>query len=106
MDAVIALLKHFHEKDPAAPIFHRDFGDSLVEELLDQGRTQDAVAFYRLYGSYDKRFLGTLTRRGDAYLRFGAKEGARKYFRKALILDPADAVAAERLKSLDELKKP
>ncbi len=105
VEATIALMKRWHETDAAAPILSRDFGDALVEELLDQGRNQDAIAFYRLYGGFDKRFLGTMTRRGDRYLRFGAKEGARKYFQKALILDPADAVAAERLKSLEEPQK-
>jgi pimeloyl-ACP methyl ester carboxylesterase len=105
-EATIALLKQIHEKAPDAPVFLSAFGDALVEELLDQGQTQDAIAFYRLYSSYDKTFLGIFTRRGDRYLRFGAKEGARKYFQKALVVDPADAVAAERLKSLGELKKP
>ncbi len=73
VEATIALMKRWHETDASAPILYRDFGDSLVEELLDQGRNQDAVGFYRLYGGFDKRFLGTLTRRGDRYLRFGAK---------------------------------
>ena len=54
VEATIALMKRWHETDAAAPILHRDFGDSLVEELLDQGRTQDAIAFYRLYGGFDK----------------------------------------------------
>ncbi len=74
-EATIALLERFHAKEPTAPVFLKDFGDALVEELLDQGRAPDAIAFYRLYGSYDKMLLGTFTRRGDRYLRFGAKKG-------------------------------
>jgi pimeloyl-ACP methyl ester carboxylesterase len=105
VEATVALLKQFHEKDPTAPILGRDFGDSLVEELLDKGRVQAAIAFYRLYGSYDPKLLGIFTRRGDNSRRFGATRGARQYYKKALMLDPMDAVAAERLKSLEEPKK-
>lgn len=105
-DAVVALLKSAREKAPDAPIFDETFGLSLIEHLLDQGRTPDASKFYRFYLSFDPKYRGRLTRMGKAYLEYGAKTRALEIFERALALDPDDAEAAGQIQALREELKP
>jgi pimeloyl-ACP methyl ester carboxylesterase len=105
LDATLTLLKHWYDKAPQAPVFHRDFGFEMIEEWLKRDRTAEAIAINRFYGSLDKAFSQMFVKRGDHYTRFGAMKGARKYYEKALLLDPSDATAAQRLKERDEPSK-
>jgi tetratricopeptide (TPR) repeat protein len=99
-EATAAILKAAHDKAPEAPVFEESVGFALIEELLASGRTPDAVAIYRLYGTFDPKFRRRLTEMGKAYLRYGRKRGALDHFEKAVRLDPDDAEAAEQVKAL------
>jgi dienelactone hydrolase len=101
----LGLLRTWHEKARAAPIFHADFGFALVDERLDKGLTADATAIFRLYSSFDRSFEHSFVRRGDAFRRHGLHQVARGYYHKALLVNPTDAEASVRLESLDEAKR-
>jgi dienelactone hydrolase len=101
----LELLRAWHQKAPSSPIFHADFGFSLIDEDLDKGRKADAVAVFRLYASFDQSFARSFVREGDKWRRHRINRLARDYYQKALVLDSADSEAAERLKSLGEPKR-
>jgi hypothetical protein len=103
--ATVALLKRLYKKDPTAPVFHSDLGFALVDELLERGRDRDAVAIFRLYGSFDPANLQTYVNWGDRYRRFGDRTAAQEYYSKALRLDPTNRAASEGLKVLQESQK-
>src|SRR5262245_41320014 len=49
----VALFRRFQKDSPTQPIYHQIFGWALVSDLLDQGKTHDAIAFrdyYREFG--------------------------------------------------------
>jgi dienelactone hydrolase len=98
VDATLAILKEYHEKQPDAPIFQGDFGFALVHELLAKDRVADAVAFERLFGAFGQKLVKSFIAWGDVYLRLGAKPRAKHLFECARKLDPENAEAAERLK--------
>jgi len=105
LEATVALLNHYHEKDPSAPIFQGDFGFALVFELLEKRQTQEALAFHRLFRSFGENFSKSFIAWGKEYERIGRKPLALDYFEKAHTLDPGNTEAAERLKTLREPKK-
>jgi dienelactone hydrolase len=104
-EAVVALLKAAHEESPGAPIFHENLGLALVGDLLAKGRTPDALAFNRLYTSFDPTFRGRFARIGKSYLKYGMKTLALAQFEKAVALDPDDAESAGQVKALREALK-
>jgi hypothetical protein len=101
----IAVFKRFRKEVPTHPIYYPNFELNLVSDLLDHGKTQDAIAFrdyFRESGlDCDKVFLGF----GKSYQGMGATKSAARYYRMALILDPANREAANKLKELREEKK-
>jgi hypothetical protein len=101
----LELLRAWHQNAPGSAIFHHDFGFSLIDERLDKGLNADAVAIFRLYASFDQSFAHSFVREGDKWRRHGIHSLARGYYQKALVLDPADSEAAERLKSLGERRR-
>jgi hypothetical protein len=103
--ATVALLKRCHARDSTAPVFHTDLGFALVEELLEKGQDQVAVAIHQLYGSFDLAFLKTYVNWGHDHRRHGAKTEAREYYSKALRLDPENTEASEGLKALQDRKE-
>jgi pimeloyl-ACP methyl ester carboxylesterase len=104
-DATIAILKSYHEKEPVAPVFQRNFGFALVYELLENGQVREAVAFHRMYRSVGQDLVKIFISSGDSYLRQGAKTRAGHYFESARTLDPENSEAADRLRKMREAKK-
>jgi len=104
-EATMAILRAAHEKSPEAPVFHSTFGIALVYELLEKRRTQDAVAFHRLFSTFDPDFRKPFFNLGKSYLKYGMKTRALDFFEKAAALDPDDAEAAEQVKALLAAKK-
>ncbi len=102
LESTLALLKRYHQKDPASPLFNEGFGEALVDVLFEKGRIPDAVAVYRLYCSFDKSFSRVFVREGERRLRYGSKAAVLPFFKKAVTLDPANAEATGRLKDLQE----
>jgi hypothetical protein len=94
----VALFRRFQKDSPTLPIYHQIFGWALVSDLLDQGKTRDAIVFrdyYRESGpDCGERFLEW----GQIFLRIGRKELATDFFKKALLLDPSNREAADKLK--------
>jgi dienelactone hydrolase len=73
LESTLALLKQYHQEDPAAPVFNEGFGESLVDVLFDKGQVPDAVAVYRLYCSFDRSFSKNFVREGEMRLRYASK---------------------------------
>ena len=80
--ACIAILRAAHEKTPMCAVFNDSVGLALIDELLAKGRTHDAVEFYRLYGTFDPKFLKSLTKIGKAFLGWGIKKPRAGLLRK------------------------
>jgi hypothetical protein len=94
----VALFRRFQKDAPAQPIYHPIFGWALVSDLLDQGKTQDAVGFRDYYRESGPEFGGMFLEWGQIFLRGGRKELARDFFKKVLLLDPSNREAADKLK--------
>jgi pimeloyl-ACP methyl ester carboxylesterase len=105
VEATLALLKRWREKEPKAPILQEDYGFALVDECLGHGRIADAIAIHCFYSSLDPTFSKTFVRHGDGCRRAGLQSFAVDYYNKACLLDPSDAETAARLKELRELMK-
>jgi dienelactone hydrolase len=101
----IALFQRFRKEAPTHPIYYPNFELNLVSDLLDQGKTEDAIAFrdyFRESGlDCGKVFLGF----GQSYHRMGATKSAARYYQMALVLDPSSREAADKLKEVSEDKK-
>ncbi len=100
VEPALELLMRHHEKSPKAPVLSGDLGFAIVDEFLELGRTRDAIAVNRVYVKLDPENSGSYRKIGLSYEKYGRRSGAIDYFKKALILDPADAEAAEHLKKL------
>ena len=101
----VALFRRFEKDAPTPPIYHRIFGWALVSDLLDQGKTQDAIVFRDYYRESGPDFGGMFLEWGQIFLRWGRKELARDFFKKALLLDPSNRKAADGLRTLNDEKK-
>src|SRR5262249_37070667 len=82
----IAVLRRFQKEAPTAPVYHPNFELFLVSDLLDRGKTQEAVAFrdyYRESGlDCDKVFMEL----GKSYQRMGRPERATDFYKRVLLL--------------------
>jgi dienelactone hydrolase len=101
----IAVLRRFRKDAPTAPVYHPNFELFLVSDLLDRGQVQDAVAFrdyYRESGlDCDKVFLEL----GKLSQGQGRRDRAADFYKRVLLLDPANREAADKLKDVTEGKK-
>lgn len=100
------LLRKFWKQDTTHPIYDVSrFIFPLISELLDKGKTDDALAIYKLYIELDGKFkagiIGNFMFFGDVFSNRPQKEDAIKWYRKVLILDPGNAEAAEKLKAIE-----
>jgi pimeloyl-ACP methyl ester carboxylesterase len=105
VEATLALLKGWREKEPRAHVFLDDCGFALIDESLGNGRIGDARAINRFYCSHDAKFSKVFLRQADGCRRAGLKSFAIDYYKKACLLDPTDTEAAARLKELSALKQ-
>jgi hypothetical protein len=94
----VALFRRFHKDSPAQPIYHQIFGWALVSDLLDRGKTQDAIVFRDYYRESGPDFGERFLEWGQIFLHLGRKELARDFFKKALLLGPSNRKAADKLK--------
>jgi hypothetical protein len=101
----IAVFRRFRKESPTQPIFHPIFGWALVSDLLDQGKTQDAIVFRNYYLESGVDCGGMFLEWGKIYLQLGRKDLARDLFKKVLVLDSSNKEAADKLKDLSEGKR-
>jgi pimeloyl-ACP methyl ester carboxylesterase len=102
IEATLALLKRWREKEPGAPVFQKDYGFALISECLGHGRVEDAIAINRFYSSHDPTFSKIFVKMADACRRAGMRTLALDFYKNACLLDPIDAESAARLKELSE----
>jgi pimeloyl-ACP methyl ester carboxylesterase len=97
-DKTIALFRRFRRDAPTQPIFHSIFGWALVGDLLEQGKTPDAIAFRDYFRESGVNCDAMFLEWGKIYLGWGRKVLATDAFKKALLLDPSNREAADKLK--------
>jgi pimeloyl-ACP methyl ester carboxylesterase len=105
VNKTIAVFKRFRKEAPSDPIYYPNFELNLVTDLLEHGKTTDAIAFrdyFRESGlDCGKIFLGF----GKSYQKMGARGTAARFYKMALALDPSSREAADKLKELNTEKK-
>jgi dienelactone hydrolase len=104
-ERTIAVLKRFRKEAPTQPIYHPVFALALVGELLEQGKTPDAIAFHNYYREAGTDCGKMLLEWGKTYLGFGLKRLAADNFKKVLLLEPGNDEAAAKLKGLEGSEK-
>jgi dienelactone hydrolase len=101
----IVLLKRLRKEAPASPIYYPIFQLNLVKDLLDEGKTRDAVAlrdYYRESGlDCGKLFLQF----AKGFERAGATAQAANYYKRVVGLEPLNGEAATKLKEMTERRK-
>jgi pimeloyl-ACP methyl ester carboxylesterase len=101
----IALLRRFRKEARASPIYYPIFELNLVSDLLDEGKTRDAVAFRDYYRESGLDCGKVFLEFGKGFQRAGATKQAASYYKRVLGLEPANGEAAAKLKELGEQKK-
>ena len=69
----VALFRRFRKDSPTQPIYHQVFGWALVGDLLDQGKTQDAIAFRDYYREFGVDFGEMFLEWGQIFTAHGAE---------------------------------
>jgi hypothetical protein len=100
----LALFRRFQKDSATQSIYHQFFGWALVSELLDQGKTQDAIVFRDYYREFGPDFGKMFLEWGRLFLGWERKELARDFFKKALLLDRSNREAADGLKKVGDEK--
>jgi pimeloyl-ACP methyl ester carboxylesterase len=100
----VALFRRFQKETPTQPIYHSIFGWALVSDLLNQGKTQDAIVLRDYYRESGPDFGRMFLEWGQLFQGWGRNESARDFFKKVLLLDPSNREAADRLKKIDDEK--
>jgi len=93
------------EEAPAAPIYFPIFELNLVCDLLDEGKTQDAVAFRDYYRESGLDCTKLILEFAKGFQRQGATKLAVTYYKRLLLLEPTNREAADGLKKLGEEKR-
>jgi pimeloyl-ACP methyl ester carboxylesterase len=101
----IGVLRRFRKGAPAAPIYYPLFGLYLVCDLLDAGKTQDAIAFRDYYRESGLDCAKFLLASAKGFQGLGATKLAATYYKRLLLLEPTNREAADGLKKLGEEKK-
>jgi len=101
----IAVMRRFRKAAPTHPIYDPHFGLFLVSDLLDKGKTADAVAFRDYYREAELDCGKVFLQIGKGYQQMGLSKWAVPNYRRVLLLDPANAEAAAGLKKFSEGKK-
>jgi hypothetical protein len=101
----IGVLKRFRKEAPTAPIYYPISELYLVCDLLDEGKTQAAIAFRDYYRESGLDCTDYLLKSAKGFQRQGATKLAVTYYRRLLLLEPANREAADKLKELSGEKK-
>ncbi len=96
----IAALKRFRKEAPAAPVYNQNFELYLVSDLLDRGQVRDAVAFRDYYRESGLDCGKVLLQLGELYRKAGRADRATDFYKRVLLLEPANSEAAAKLKEL------
>lgn len=104
-EKTIAVYRRFRKDAPAAPIYEHLFELNLVSDLLDEGRTRDAIALSDYFRDTELDCGKTLLAFGKSYQSQGRLELAAKYYQRLLLLEPTNGEAATRLKEVGAGKK-
>ena len=78
---------------------------NLVNDLLDQGKVKDAVAFRDYFRESGLDCGKACLEFGKLLHGAGSSKAAALHYRRVLLLDPANSEAAAKLKELGEEKK-
>jgi pimeloyl-ACP methyl ester carboxylesterase len=101
----IALLRRFRKEAATHPVFFENFEFFLVSDLLDQGKTEDAIALRDYYRESGLDCGQMCMKLGKGYQDLGITRVAALFYKRALLLEPDNREAAARLKELGEGKK-
>jgi dienelactone hydrolase len=96
----IALLRRFRKTAPTHPIFSQLFQLHVVSDLLDQGKTKDAIAFRDYYRETGLDCNKILLEIGKGYQRMGMTKWAAIFYKRVLLLDPSNREAAGGFKEV------
>ncbi len=102
-DGVLRATERFRETrtaDPNARLFRESKLNAVGYELLDAGRTSDALAVFELNVEAYPASPDVYDSLGEALMRDGITEGAIESYEKALALNPWNANAAAALEEL------
>jgi hypothetical protein len=100
----IGVLKRFRKEAPAAPIYYPIAELNLVCDLLDEGKTRDALAFRDYYRGSGLDCTKWLLAFAKGFQGQGSTKLAVTYYRRLLLLEPTNREAADGLKKLGEAK--
>ena len=81
----------------------QDLND-LSYELLEKGRTDDAIAGFVINTERNPTRWETWDSLGEAYLKAGNRDAALKSYQRAMDLDPRNWNAAEQLRIVTEIR--
>jgi tetratricopeptide (TPR) repeat protein len=102
IDAAVARYRTVKEKHFSRGGY--DFGERSLNnfgnELLEQGKTDDAIAIFRLNSAEYPQSSTAWSSLAGAYAKAGKTVPAEIYYRKAIELDPQDLESLEKLKAL------
>jgi hypothetical protein len=99
-EKTIAVYRRFRTDAPSAPIHEHLFELNLVSELLDEGKTRDAVALRDCFRETGLDCGKVLLAFGKSFQDQGRPELAAKYYRRLVLLEPTNGEAAARLKEV------
>jgi len=103
-EKTIATLGRFRKDATTHPIYTENFELFLVTDLLDRGKSDDAIAFrdyFRESGLDCGRILFQIAK---SYQAMGMKKQAADSYKRVLLLEPGNKEAAARFKEVGEWK--
>jgi hypothetical protein len=101
----VALLRRFRKDAATHPIFTENFELFLVTDLLDQGKTEDAIAFSNYFRESGLDCGRILLQIGKSYQDSGQNKWAAGFYKRLLLLEPSNKEAAARFKEVGEGKE-
>lgn len=104
IDTAIALYKKLYQTGREKYDFREDQLNILGFKLLLKERRDEAIAVFKLNIKMFPESPGALDSLGEAYLKYGHNALALENFKKALALDPANAVAKYEINKLNGAK--
>jgi pimeloyl-ACP methyl ester carboxylesterase len=103
-DRTIAVFQRFRQGAPDAPIFHRNFELFLVSDLLDRGKTKEALAFSDYFRKSELDCVKVFLSLGDSFKGMGRPDRAADFYKRVVLLEPFNGAAAAKLKTVQQQK--